>query len=138
MAEVLGAQLVIEALKREGVNTVYVLPGDPVGSIVNNAAAMGMRVISVRNEQVGALAAQAHSYFTRTCGVAIAASGPAHTNTITGMEMRGRIVGRCWSSLAPPRTAGGTWEIFRRRHRSSPQLPSASGLTWSRVRSASR
>ena len=41
-AEGLGAQLVIEALKYEGITTVYVLPGDPVGSIVNNVAALGM------------------------------------------------------------------------------------------------
>jgi thiamine pyrophosphate-dependent acetolactate synthase large subunit-like protein len=46
---------------------------------------MGMSVIPVHHEQLGAMAAQAHSYFPRTCGVAIAASGPAHTNTITGM-----------------------------------------------------
>jgi acetolactate synthase-1/2/3 large subunit len=111
MPEVIGAQLVIDALKHEGIDTVYVLPGDPVGSIVNNAAAMGMRVISVRHEQVGTMAAQAHSYFTRTCGVVIAASGPAHTNTITGMAMPGPIVGRCWSSPVPPRTAGATWAI---------------------------
>jgi thiamine pyrophosphate-dependent acetolactate synthase large subunit-like protein len=31
------------------------------------------------------MVAQAPSYFTRTCGVAISASGPAHTNTNTGM-----------------------------------------------------
>ncbi len=36
MVEVIGAQLVIEALRHEGMDTVYVLPGDPVGSIVNN------------------------------------------------------------------------------------------------------
>jgi thiamine pyrophosphate-dependent acetolactate synthase large subunit-like protein len=46
-AEGLGAQLVIEALKYEGITTVYVLPGDPVGSIVNNVAALGRRVLSV-------------------------------------------------------------------------------------------
>jgi thiamine pyrophosphate-dependent acetolactate synthase large subunit-like protein len=34
MAEVIGAQLVIEALRHEGMDTVYVLPGDPVGTIV--------------------------------------------------------------------------------------------------------
>jgi 2-hydroxyacyl-CoA lyase 1 len=45
---------------------------------------------------VGALAAQAHSYFTRTCGVTIAASGPAHTNTITGMA---NAWANCWPLL---------------------------------------
>jgi thiamine pyrophosphate-dependent acetolactate synthase large subunit-like protein len=50
MAEVIGAQPVIEALQHEGIDTVSVLPSDPVGSIVNNAAAMSLRVISVRHE----------------------------------------------------------------------------------------
>ena len=31
MSQVTGARLVVDALKREGVDTVYVLPGDPVG-----------------------------------------------------------------------------------------------------------
>ena len=38
MAEISGAQLVVESLRREGVDTVYVLPGDPVGDIVNGCA----------------------------------------------------------------------------------------------------
>jgi thiamine pyrophosphate-dependent acetolactate synthase large subunit-like protein len=46
-AEGLGAQLVIEALKYEGIATVFVLLGDPMGSIVNNVAALGRRVFSV-------------------------------------------------------------------------------------------
>ena len=77
MAEISGAQLLIDSLKREGVDTVYVLPGDPVGNIVNGCAEAGLRVISVRNEQVAAMAAQAHSYLTRSVGVCITASGVA-------------------------------------------------------------
>jgi 2-hydroxyacyl-CoA lyase 1 len=121
MAEVTGAQLTIEALKREGIDTVYVLPGDPVGGIVNNAAAMGMRVISVRHEQVGAMAAQAHSYFTRTCGVVIAASGPAHTNTITGMA-------NAWANCWPLLVIAGSSENRRRNmgdFQEAPQVESS-------------
>ena len=33
MSQVTGARLVVDSLKREGVDTVYVLPGDPVGPI---------------------------------------------------------------------------------------------------------
>jgi thiamine pyrophosphate-dependent acetolactate synthase large subunit-like protein len=46
-AEGLGAQLVIEALKHEGIATVFVLLGDPMGSIVNDVAPLGRRVLSV-------------------------------------------------------------------------------------------
>ena len=65
MAEISGAQLVIDSLKREGVDTMYSLPGDPVGEIVNGWAEAGMRMISVRHEQTAGMAAQANSYFTR-------------------------------------------------------------------------
>ncbi len=121
MAEVTGAQLTIEALKREGIDTVYVLPGDPVGNIVNNAAAMGLRVISVRHEQVGTMAAQAQSYFTRTCGVFIAASGPAHTNTITGMA-------NAWANCWPVLVIAGSSENRRRNmgdFQEAPQVESS-------------
>ena len=85
MAEISGAQLTVEALKREGVETVYVLPGDPVGDIVNGCAQAGFRMISMRHEQSLAMAAQAQSFLTRKIGVAIAASGVGQTNTLTGI-----------------------------------------------------
>ena len=71
VAEISGAQLVIDSLKREGVDTMYSLPGDPVGDIVNGWAEAGMRMISVRHEQTAGMAAQAHSYFTRSVGVCV-------------------------------------------------------------------
>ena len=58
MADISGAQLVVDSLKREGVDTIYTLPGDPVGPIVNGCAEAGFRVISVRNEQVAAMAVE--------------------------------------------------------------------------------
>ena len=58
MADISGAQLVVDSLKREGVDTVYVLPGDPVGGIVNGLARAGLKVIAVRHEQVAAMAAR--------------------------------------------------------------------------------
>ena len=45
MAEISGAQLVVDSLKREGVDTIYTLPGDPVGPIVNGCAEAGMRLL---------------------------------------------------------------------------------------------
>ena len=35
MADITGAELVVDSLRREGIDTVYTLPGDPVGPIVN-------------------------------------------------------------------------------------------------------
>ncbi|MCI0441248.1 MAG: thiamine pyrophosphate-binding protein, partial [Chloroflexi bacterium] len=107
MGEVTGAQLVVESLKREGVDTVYVLPGDPVGEIVNGLAKAGMRMVSMRHEQSLAMAAQAHSYFTRKVGVCIAASGVGQTNTLTGIA---NATVNCWPLLV----IGGSAELRRR------------------------
>ncbi|MDP6665218.1 MAG: thiamine pyrophosphate-binding protein [SAR202 cluster bacterium] len=107
MAEITGAQLVVDSLKREGIDTCYVLPGDPVGPIVNGIAEAGIKVISVRNEQAAAMAAQAHSYFTRSVGVCIAASGVAQTNTLTGIA---NAQANCWPLLV----IAGSAELRRR------------------------
>ncbi|MCH8310663.1 MAG: hypothetical protein IIB17_09255 [Chloroflexi bacterium] len=107
MAEISGAQLVIDSLKREGVDTMYCLPGDPVGDIVNGWAEAGMRVISVRHEQTAAMAAQAHSYFTRSVGVCVAASGVGQTNTLTAIA---NAQVNCWPLLV----IGGASELRRR------------------------
>ena len=107
MAQITGAELVVDALKREGIDTVYTLPGDPVGPIVNGCAEAGLRVISVRHEQAAAMAAQAHSYFTRGVGVCIAASGVGQTNTLTAIA---NAQVNCWPLLV----IGGSAELRRR------------------------
>ncbi len=107
MADVTGAELVVDSLKREGIDTVYTLPGDPVGPIVNGCAEAGLRVISVRHEQAAAMAAQAHSYFTRGVGVCIAASGVGQTNTLTAIA---NAQVNCWPMLV----IGGSAELRRR------------------------
>ena len=107
MAQITGAELVVDALKREGIDTIYTLPGDPVGPIVNGCAEAGMRVISVRHEQAAAMAAQAHSYFTRSVGVCVAASGVGQTNTLTAIA---NAQVNCWPILV----IGGSAELRRR------------------------
>ena len=116
MAEISGAQLVVESLKREGVDTVYVLPGDPVGGIVNGLARAGLKVIAVRHEQAAAMAAQAHSYLTHSVGVCIAASGVGQTNTLTGIA---NAAANCWPLLV----IGGSAELRRRNMGDFQELP---------------
>ena len=116
MAEISGAQLVIDSLKREGVNTVYVLPGDPVGDIVNGCAKAGLRVISMRHEQALGMAAQAHAYMTRSVGVCIAASGVGQTNTLTAIA---NAYSNCWPLLV----IGGSAELRRRNMGDFQELP---------------
>ena len=116
MAEISGAQLVRDSLRREGVDTIYVLPGDPVGDIVNGWAAAGHKAIAVRHEQVACMAAQAHSYLTRSVGVCIAASGVGQTNTLTGIA---NAYSNCWPLLV----IGGSAELRRRNMGDFQELP---------------
>jgi 2-hydroxyacyl-CoA lyase 1 len=108
VGQITGSQLVVQSLKREGVDTIYTLPGDPIGNIVNEAAEAGFRIISVRHEQTAAMAAQAHSYFTRKVGVCIAASGVGQTNTLTAIA---NAQVNCWPLLV----IGGASELRRRQ-----------------------
>ena len=116
MAEISGAQLVIDSLRREGVDTIYVLPGDPVGDIVNGWADAGHRAIAVRHEQAACMAAQAHSYLTRSVGVCIAASGVGQTNTLTGIA---NAYANCWPLLV----IGGSSELRRSNMGDFQELP---------------
>ena len=116
MGQISGAQLVIDSLRREGVDTIYVLPGDPVGPIVNGWASEGYQAIAVRHEQVAAMAAQAHSYLTRSVGVCIAASGVGQTNTMTGIA---NAYSNCWPLLV----IGGSSELRRRSMGDFQELP---------------
>ena len=125
MADVTGAELVVDSLKREGIDTVYTLPGDPVGPIVNGCAEAGLRVISVRHEQAAAMAAQAHSYFTRSVGVCIAASGVGQTNTLTAIA---NAQVNCWPMLV----IGGSAELRRRNMGRLPRTGTG-GVHWAAV-----
>ncbi len=46
-----GFHLVIDALKLNGINTIYGVPGIPITDLGRMAQAAGMRVVSFRHEQ---------------------------------------------------------------------------------------
>ena len=52
-----GFQLVIDALKLNGIDTIFGLPGIPITDLTRKAQAAGMRVISFRHEQNAGYAA---------------------------------------------------------------------------------
>ena len=52
-----GFQLVIDALKLNGLDTIYGLPGIPITDLTRRAQAAGMRVLSFRHEQSAGYAA---------------------------------------------------------------------------------
>lgn len=81
-----GAELVIESLRREGVDTVFAYPGGaviPVFDVLFDAD--DINVVLTRHEQAAVHAADAYARTTGKTGVCIVTSGPGATNTITGL-----------------------------------------------------
>ncbi|MGH7069572.1 MAG: thiamine pyrophosphate-binding protein, partial [Acetobacteraceae bacterium] len=60
-----GFHLIIEALKLNGVNTIYGVPGIPITNLARLAQAEGMRVISFRHEQNAGNAAAIAGFLTK-------------------------------------------------------------------------
>lgn len=80
-----GARLVVAALEREGVTTVFGYPGGAIMPLYDALPGSRLRHILVRHEQAAALAADAWGRVTGAPGVCIATSGPGATNLVTGI-----------------------------------------------------
>ncbi|CAN7318473.1 oxalyl-CoA decarboxylase [Trinickia sp. LjRoot230] len=80
-----GFHLVIDALKLNGIETIYGLPGIPVTDLARLAQAEGMRVISFRHEQNAGNAAAAAGYLTQKPGVCLTVSAPGFLNGLTAL-----------------------------------------------------
>ncbi len=64
-----GFHLVIDALKLNGLNTIYGVPGIPITDLGRMAQAAGMRVISFRHEQNAGNAAAIAGFLTKKPGI---------------------------------------------------------------------
>jgi acetolactate synthase-1/2/3 large subunit len=81
-----GAQILIECLKREGVEVLFGYPGGQVLPIFDKLYdATELKFILVRHEQGAAHAADGYSRATGKVGVCLATSGPGATNLTTGI-----------------------------------------------------
>jgi acetolactate synthase I/II/III large subunit len=81
-----GAEILIDALKKEGVDTVFGYPGGVVLSIFDVLFnTPQIRLILTRHEQAAAHAADGYARATGRTGVCLVTSGPGATNTITGL-----------------------------------------------------
>ena len=69
-----GFHLIIDALKLNGVETIYHVPGIPVTDLGRMMQAEGMRVISFRHESNAGNAAAIAGYLTRKPGVCLTVS----------------------------------------------------------------
>ena len=85
MAKIDGGHVIAKALKAEGVDTVFTLPGGHIIQIAGGCVAEGIRVIDVRHEQAAAHAADAYARLTGRLGVAAVTAGPGVTDALTGV-----------------------------------------------------
>src|SRR4051812_28440407 len=80
-----GFHLVIEALKLNGIDTIFGLPGIPITDLTRKAQAAGLRVISFRHEQNAGYAASIAGYMTQKPGVCLTVSAPGFLNGLTAL-----------------------------------------------------
>jgi acetolactate synthase-1/2/3 large subunit len=82
----IGADVVVEAILRQGVDVVFSYPGGvilPLYDILGDYPEL--RHVLVRHEQGGAHAADGYARATGRVGVCIGTSGPGATNLVTGI-----------------------------------------------------
>ena len=80
-----GFHLVIDALKLNGIDTIFGLPGIPITDLTRMAQGEGMRVISFRHEQNAGNAAAAAGYLTGKPGICLTVSAPGFLNGLTSL-----------------------------------------------------
>src|SRR6202020_1629798 len=80
-----GFHLVIDALKLNGIKTIYNVPGIPITDLGRLAQAGGLRVISFRHEQNAGNAAAIAGYMTKKPGVCLTVSAPGFLNGLTAL-----------------------------------------------------
>jgi acetolactate synthase-1/2/3 large subunit len=80
-----GAQILMECLKREGVDLIFGFPGGAVIDIYDELPKHPIRHILVRHEQAAVHAADGFARASGKVGVCLVTSGPGATNTVTGI-----------------------------------------------------
>lgn len=84
--QITGAEIFLEALKREGVKTIFALPGGVVLKIFDVLHQQtDVKVILTRHEQGAGHMAEGYAKATGKPGVALITSGPGMTNVITAL-----------------------------------------------------
>src|SRR5262245_16036396 len=80
-----GFHLVIDALKLNGISTIYGVPGIPITDLGRMAQAAGMRVISFRHEQNAGNAAAIAGFLTKRPGICLTVSAPGFLNGLPAL-----------------------------------------------------
>src|SRR6187455_201511 len=82
----LGSEILVEALEREGVDTIFAYPGGasmPIHQALTRSKQI--RTVLPRHEQGGSFAAEGYARVTGKAGVCMGTSGPGATNLVTAI-----------------------------------------------------
>jgi len=80
-----GFHLVVEALKQNGVDTIYGVAGIPITDLLRLAQAEGIRYLGFRHEQSAGNAAAIAGYLTQKPGICMTVSAPGFLNGIVAL-----------------------------------------------------
>jgi acetolactate synthase-1/2/3 large subunit len=84
--KITGAEIFVESLRREGVKTVFGLPGGVVLKIFDVLCQQkDIELVLTRHEQGAAHMAEGYAKATGKAGVVLVTSGPGMTNIVTGL-----------------------------------------------------
>src|SRR6516165_10939598 len=80
-----GFHLVIDALKLNGIDTIYGVAGIPITDLARLAQAEGMRYFGFRHEQSAGHAAAISGYLTKKPGICLTVSAPGFLNGLVAL-----------------------------------------------------
>ena len=80
-----GFHLIIDALKLNGLTTVYNVPGIPITDLGRMMQAEGMKVLSFRHEQNAGYAAAIAGFLSKKPGICMTVSAPGFLNGLTAL-----------------------------------------------------
>jgi len=82
-----GGQILVDALKANGVRRVFSVPGESFLAVLDGLHASGIQNIVCRHEGGAAMMAEAHGKLTGRPGVAFVTRGPGATNASAGVHV---------------------------------------------------
>ncbi len=91
-----GFHLLIDALKLNGVETIYGVPGIPITDLGRMMQEEGLRVLSFRHEQNAGNAAAIAGFLTRKPGICLTVSAPGFLNGLTALAHANT---NCWPMI---------------------------------------
>ncbi len=106
MAQMTGSAAVLQALRQEGVEVVFGLPGVQIMGLYDAFYAQSdMRLITVRHEQTTAYMADGYARVTGRPGVALVVPGP-------GVQNASAALGTAYSASSPVLLLAGQVESY--------------------------